>query len=81
LTIKYISANFSGHKTRLKHVRYPCRQFKVDRNGDDVIHPATGEQMRDEALKNGASQIDDIFKEQGKDSAQENKVVNIRGQK
>jgi hypothetical protein len=37
--------------------------------------------MRDEALKNGASQIDDIFKEQGKDSAQENKVVNIRGQK
>jgi integrase len=36
--------------------------------------------LRDDALKNGASQIDDIFNQQ-KDVKQEKKVVNIRTQK
>jgi integrase len=36
--------------------------------------------LRDEVLKNGAGQIDDIFKKQAEDS-QEKKIVNIRGNK
>ena len=36
---------------RLSGFWYPCRQFKVDRNGDDVIHPATGEQIRDDCFQ------------------------------
>lgn len=33
--------------------------------------------LRDETLKNGAGQIDDIFKQQ-KESAQEKKIVNLK---
>jgi integrase len=36
--------------------------------------------LRDEVLKNGAGQIDDIFKKQAEDS-QEKKIVNILGNK
>lgn len=45
---------------RLSGFWYPCRQFKVDRNGDDVIHPATGEQIRDDCFQ-GNINFNDII--------------------
>lgn len=35
--------------------------------------------LRDEALKNGAGQIDDIFKQQESEDKSQDKVVNIQG--
>ena len=45
---------------RLSGFWYPCRQFKVDRNGDDVIHPATGEQIRDDCFQENIN-FNDIY--------------------